>query len=276
MKRPRSSAYALAISLKPLLSRAGIMLLLSASLGLVVMGRTHTGALETMRTTLSDIATPVISVLARPVDTITSIGQWVSETRALREDNLRLASDNSRLRQWQAVATELSSENEKLRALLKFAPASKLAYTSARVAADAGSPYSRSVIITSGSEQGVEEDLAVVSDAGLVGRVVDTGRKTARVLLLTDMNSRIPVISEESRERAIAGGNNSDMLSLIYLPENSHLKVGEKIITSGDGGVLPPGLPVGVVAKVEKGAYAVKPFADSYRLEYVTVVNFGQ
>jgi rod shape-determining protein MreC len=117
--------------------------------------------------------------------------------------------------------------------------------------------------------------MAVVNDAGLAGRVVDVAKKTARVLLLTDINSRIPVISEASRERAIAGGNNSDTLTLIYLPENSKLKVGEKIITSGDGRVLPPGLPVGVVTKIEKGIATVKPFVDNYRLEYVSVIDFS-
>jgi len=275
VKRSRSSAYALAISLKPLFARAGIILLLSASLGLVMMSRTHTGILENVRNIISDGITPVINVLAKPVDTLSGIGRWVGEIATLREDNMHLKSDNARLLQWQAVATELSSENEKLRALLKFAPTSKSAYTSARVAVDTDSPYSRSVIITSGKEQGVAEDLAVVNDAGLVGRIVDTGKKTSRVLLLTDMNSRIPVISEDSRERSIAGGDNSDSLSLIYMPENSKLAVGEKIITSGDGGVLPPGLPVGVVTKIEKGVATVKPFVDGYHLEYVSVVDFS-
>lgn len=274
LRRSRSFARVMAITVKPLFARAGVILLLSAALGLMVMSHTQSGISQRARTIISDTVVPVISVLAKPVDAMTSAGHWVGEMVSLRKDNIRLTADNASLLKWQAAATELVAENEKLRALLKFAPVSKQVYTSARVAADTGSPYSRSVIITSGTQQNVQEDSAVINEAGLVGRVVDAGRKTSRVLLLTDMNSRIPVIAEESRERAIAGGNNSDMLSLIYLPENSRLKVGEKIITSGDGGVLPPGIPVGVVSKIEKGAATVKPFADSYRIDFVSVIDF--
>lgn len=275
MKRSRSTAHALALTVKPLLARAGVALLLSASVGLIVMSRTQAGIPQNLRTAISDTVVPVISVLAKPVDALTNAGHWVSDIVSLRKDNDQLRADNSRLQKWQAVATQLVSENEKLRGLLKFAPDPKQTFSSAHVAADTDSPYSRSVIITSGTNQNVQEDLAVVNEAGLVGRVVEVGKKTARVLLLTDMNSRIPVMSEESRERAIAGGNNSDTMSLIYLPDNSKLKVGERIITSGDGGVLPPGLPVGIVTKVEKGAVTVKPFADGYRLEDVTVIDFA-
>lgn len=275
MKRSRTSSHALALSLKPLFARAGIVLLLSASLGLIVMGRTHSTLPENVRSTISDSVIPVINVLAKPVDAITNVGHWVSDIMVVRQENIKLKSDNARLQQWQSVATELASENDKLRALLRFAPASHEAYTSARVAADSESPYSRSVIITSGSNQGVQEDLAVVNDAGLVGRIVDVGKKTSRVLLLTDINSRIPIISEESRERAIAGGNNGDTMTLLYGPEDSKLKVGEKIVTSGDGGMLAPGLPVGVVTKIEKGVATVKPFVDGYHLEYVSVVDLS-
>jgi rod shape-determining protein MreC len=108
----------------------------------------------------------------------------------------------------------------------------------------------------------------------MVGHVIDIGKKTTRVLLLTDINSRIPVMAETSREHGMAAGANSDTLSLLYLPENSKLQVGEKIVTSGDGALIPPGLPIGVVSKIEKGAVTIQPFADWYRLEYVSVINF--
>ncbi len=276
MKRhTRSSAITLALHLRPLIARVAILLLLSLSLGMVIVSRTPDNANHTLRTAIADVFVPVVGVLAKPADAFSALGEWVHETVILREENRVLKDQNTRLQQWQAVATELQSENGKLRALLKFAPTNKQAYTSARVAVDSASPYSRSALITSGADQGVEDDLAVINDSGLVGRVVEVGKKTSRILLLTDMNSRIPVLSETSRERSIAGGNNSDTLTLVYLPEDSKLKVGEKIVTSGDGGVLPPGLPVGVVTKIEKGMATVKPFVDWYHLEYVSVVDFS-
>jgi len=130
--------------------------------------------------------------------------------------------------QWQAVATELQSENDKLRSLMRFAPPGKPAYTSARIAADTGSPYSRSAIISSGADQNVQEDLAVINDSGLVGRIIEVGQETARVLLLTTSTRAFPSSPKTSRERAIAGGMGNDALSLLYLPEGSKLKWARK------------------------------------------------
>ena len=130
------------------------------------------------------------------------------------------------------------------------------------------------MLITSGTDNGVQQDSAVINDKGMVGRVIEVGDKTSRVLLLTDINSRIPVMAEGSREHGIVAGDDSDTLSLVYLPENSKLKVGEKIVTSSDGALLPPGLPIGVVTAIAKDKVTVKPFADWYRLEYVSVINF--
>ncbi len=275
MRRPHLSGIALSLSFRPLFARAAVVCLISLSLGFIIVSKTNENITHTVRMTIADTLVPVVNILAKPADAFSTLGDWVHEMMVLRDENRTLKAENNRLRQWQAVATEVQSENGKLRELLKFAPANKSAYTSARVAVDSASPYSHSALITSGSDQGVQEDLAVINDSGLVGRVVEVGKKTSRILLLTDMNSRIPVFSEDSRERAIAGGGNGDDLSLFYLPENSKIKVGEKIITSGDGGVLPPGLPVGVVIKIEKSTAIVKPFVDWYHLEYVSVVDFS-
>jgi rod shape-determining protein MreC len=266
---------ALTLNLRLVAGRMAILFLLALSLGLVLVGKSHQSLSHNVRMLITDTVTPVIQVLSAPTDAIQSAASWVSEMTSLREENHALKSQNARLQQWQAVATELQSENAKLRDLLRFAPPNRSAYSSARVAADPGSPYSRSAIITSGSDQSVHEDMAVINDGGLVGRVVEVGKRTARILLLSDMNSRIPILSETSRERAIAGGNGGDLLSLFYLPEGSKLTVGEKIVTSGDGGVLPPGLPVGVVVKIENKTAWVKPFVDWYHLEYVSVVDFS-
>ncbi len=275
MNRKRPSATAISVSLGPIAGRILVFLLITLSLALLIASKTHNANTGKLRMLIADATVPIVNLLAKPADAIAAGEHWVNEMMALRENNRVLTENNTRLLQWQSVAKELQSENDKLRALLKFAPVGKSAYTSARIAIDPGSPYVHSALITSGSNQGVQEDSAVINENGLVGRIVDVGKKTSRVLLLTDMNSRIPVVSETSRERAIAGGGNGDQLSLLYLPENSTITAGETIVTSGDGGVLPPGLPVGIVTKVEKGGVTVKPFVDWYHLEYVSIVDFS-
>lgn len=275
MKRTPKSSVAVAVQLKPLVGRLSLFLLTAGALALIIFGKTHDTLTRNLRMAIADTVAPVVGMLAKPLDTVEGFTSWVHEMATLHSENQRLLQDNQRLQQWQTVATELGVENDKLRSLLRFAPTGDTSFTTAHIAVDMGSPYSRSALITSGILQGVRDNMAVISDAGLVGRIQEAGRQTSRVLLLTDMNSRIPVMAEHSRERAIAGGTGGDGLTLMYLPENSKVRVGEKIVTSGDGRVLPAGLPVGIVTRIEKGVPVVQPFADYYHLEYVSVVDYG-
>lgn len=274
MRFSNSQTRVLSIARLPL-SRLAVGFLLIFALALLVVSKTNNNATRKFSTIVAETISPVISLLAKPVEAISATNNYIHEMMNLRENNRLLQSENARLKQSQIAALELKNENDKLRALLKFAPVGKSAYTSARVITDSSNAYSRSVLITAGEEQKIAEDSPVINESGLVGRVIDVGKKTARVLLLSDVNSRIPVVSEKSREHSIASGTNGDALSLLYTPETSNLKVGEKIVTSGDGGVLPPGLPVGIVTKIEKTGVTVKPFVDWYRLEFVSIVDFS-
>lgn len=276
MKHNRKSARAIAITVKPVASWVMVLVLCLLSVGIMFLNRSHNPIIEDARMAVTDTLAPVVQTLASPMESFNNLGAWVHDMAVLREENLKLRSDNARLLRWQSAATELASENDRLRTLLKFAPDAHASYITARVAVDGGSVYSHSVVINAGLLEGVEQDAAVVGENGLVGRIIGVGQKTARVLLLTDINSRIPVIAQTSRERAIAGGTGDDTLSLMYLPATSRIKVGEKIITSGDGAVLPPGLPVGVVTKVEKGMATIQTFIDWKSLEYVSVVDYSK
>ena len=256
------------------LSRLAIGFMLIVSLSFIVISKANNNITRQISIAVSEVVSPAISFLAKPVEAIAATNNFIHEMMNLRLENRALRLENNRLRQSQIVANELQVENNKLRSLLKFAPVGKSSYISARVVNDSSSPYSRSVLITAGIEEKIIEDSPVINENGLVGRVIDVGKKTARVLLLSDVNSRIPVMSETSREHAIASGTNGNYLSLLYTPDNTALKIGEKIITSGDGAVLPAGLPVGIVSKIEKGNITVKPFVNWNTLEFVSIVDF--
>jgi len=114
-----------------------------------------------------------------------------------------------------------------------------------------------------------------VSGAGLAGRVATVGYRSARILLITDINSRVPVLIESSRDRAILSGDNSGMPRLIFLPANASIKAGDRVVTSGHGGVFPPGLQVGQIVSSSDGVMRVKPNVSFDQLEFVRLIDFA-
>jgi rod shape-determining protein MreC len=192
----------------------------------------------------------------------------------MREENVRLKLENAQLVQWQSSAKQLEAENKALRKLLNVPLPAQSTYVSARIVGDAGGPYVHAALLAVGRAEGVAENQAVMTEAGLLGRIIEAGDHSARVLLLTDINSRVPVIGEESRERGILAGDNSGALSLHYLLADTKIRSGERLVTSGDGGVFPPGIPVGMVQSVEGHKISVTPLVDRSNLEYVRVIDF--
>jgi rod shape-determining protein MreC len=135
--------------------------------------------------------------------------------------------------------------------------------------------FVHSVLVNAGSQDGVARGQAVVTGVGLAGRIATAGTRSARALLITDLNSRIPVTVESSRERAILAGDNSPQPRLAFLPQNAAVAVGDRIVTSGHGGVFPPGVPVGIVSSIADGVVRVAPYVALDRLEHVRIVNYS-
>ena len=131
------------------------------------------------------------------------------------------------------------------------------------------------MLLNIGYQPGVGKGHAVVTGEGLVGRVESVGGRATRVLLISDLNSRIPVLIESTRTRAILAGNNSNRPSLIHLVSGATVSPGDRIVTSGHGGVFPVGLPVGLVDAVNEVSITVLPFVPRDRLEYVRILDFG-
>jgi rod shape-determining protein MreC len=143
------------------------------------------------------------------------------------------------------------------------------------VIASSGGAYLRNLLVDAGSADGVARGQAAVTGEGLVGRVYEVGVRTARILLITDLNSRIPVLVEGSRQRAILAGDNSGRPVLWYLDPAVPPQIGARIVTSGEGGVFPRGLPVGMVEAVGPGAPRVEPYVGPSRVEYVRIIDYG-
>ncbi len=248
-------------------------LLIGIACGLLLLGRAEQAVMERLRAGIVDFVAPIMTAIARPMAEIDDAVSRVVELGRLRRENAELREQNARLLRWQAAARALSSENERFRALLRFVPEPSAHLTAARVIADPGRVFVRSVIVAAGARAGLRKGHAAVTGDGLAGRVVSVGARSARVLLLTDLNSRIPVVVERSRERAILAGDNAPRPGLLFLREHAAVKEGDRIVTSGHGGVLPPGLPVGVVSAVGGGRFRVRLNADLSRLEFLRILH---
>jgi rod shape-determining protein MreC len=255
--------------------RLVVPFLILLSMTLIMLGKADILLLDRMRMAVADVAAPVLQAVEQPVSTVAAGVRRIEGLFEVYSDNDRLRQENARLLQWQEVARRLEAENAELRRLTKFKADEATHAVSAQVIANSGGAFARNVLINVGNRDGVARGQAAVTGEGLVGRISEVGDRAARVLLLTDLNSHIPVMLEGSRERAVLAGDNSDQPRLTYLPANVTPKLGDRIVTAGSGGVFPPGLPVGVVAAVDGGIVRIEPFAELARLEYVQVVDFG-
>jgi rod shape-determining protein MreC len=250
-------------------------LLILLSVAVIVLGKADQSVFESLRAKLTDDAAPALDALSRPLAAATAAVDRVRGVVTMYQDNLRLVQENERLLQWQQIALKLSTDNRELRGLLKTVPETAVSYVTARVIANSGGGYVRTVMVNAGSEQGLARGQAVVSGEGLTGRLTEVGSRAARVLLITDLNSRIPVIVESTRANAVLAGDNSPRPRLTFVGDRNALKIGERIVTSGEGGIFPPGLPVGVIAALDANGAAVEPFVELSQLGYVLVVDYG-
>jgi rod shape-determining protein MreC len=200
--------------------------------------------------------------------------EQVGELNAIRAENAALRADNERLLHWQLVARRLEAENDALREALRLVPDPSERFLTARVIGDQGGAFVRSVLVNAGRREGIAVGQAALASTGLAGRVAQAGQRSARVLLVTDMNSRIPVMVGSERARAVLAGDNSKQPSLAYLSPRARVNPGDRVLTSGHGGVFPPGLPVGIVAAVREGVVRVQPYIDGDRLEFLRLVDY--
>ena len=260
---------------KGLANRFGYLGLVLVAFALMLLGKADMVVMERVRASVSDAVAPVLEVLSRPVATFDRIVDEASALSSLRAENERLREENSRLIEWQASSRKLASENQQLKGLLNFAPGAEPGFISGRVISDSGGAFVHSILVAAGSRDGVTKGQAVITGDGLVGRVHGVGSRAGRVLLITDLNSRIPVVVEATRTRAILAGDNSDRPRLIHMAPGATVSPGDRIVTSGHGGAFPPGIPVGVVARTGDGGVTVKPYVHRDRLEYVRVVDYG-
>jgi rod shape-determining protein MreC len=221
------------------------------------------------------------SVLAPVGDVLSAPGRWTGAgVDAIRgyffavSENRELKGELRDMRQWRDVAFALKNENNRYRSLLGLKTDPPIPMVAARVVVDSRGPFADTRIANAGKEAGVRPGNPVMSEFGLVGRVIGVTTNASRVLMLTDVASRTPVMIDRTNARAILTGDGGPNPRLDYLRGQDPVREGDRILTSGDGGILPRGLPVGFAVKGLDGKWRVVMAADKGPIDFVRILLF--
>lgn len=264
----------------PLTWTAGAAVVVSALIALGVLlsdkreaaGR---GGYGRARNEFDEVVQPVANVLASPVRWAQGGADSVGGYFFAVSENKRLKARVAELERWRDAAIALKNVNSRYESLLQLKTEPAIPMVSARVVSDARGPFSNARLADAGTNEGVAEGFPVVSDHGAVGRIVGAAPEASRILLLTDADSRTPVVVDRSDARAILTGDGGSTPRLDYLRGGKDAaREGDVVLTSGDGGVFPRGLPVGAVTHDLRGAWRVRLYADRQSLDYVRVLTY--
>ena len=233
-----------------------------------------TGAYDAARHAVDAVESPVGAALSAPVrwtgdgvDYVRGYFFAVSENRQLKA---QLAQAHTTQDQLEAMRVE----NARLRAVLGIATNPPLPHIAAETISDSHGPFANTRLANAGADQGVTEGNPVISEHGLVGRIVGVSKRVSRVLLLTDAESRTPVLLVRTNGRAILSGDGGESPKLDYLRTAMGVKEGDRVLTSGDGGVFPRGLPVGTVVRGLDGGWHVALDSDAAPIDFVQILLF--
>lgn len=263
-----------ALPIREFSGRISLVFMISLAAALLLLGRAETYVFDRARQIVTDLAAPLLEVASRPVAAARRLIERTDEYAYVFDENERLRAENARLIAWKDAALKLESKIARFQALLNVQVDPGIEYVSGRVVSDNGGPFVETVIVNVGRKVGARSGQAVIDTDGLIGRIVATGEDASRVILLSDLNSRVPVVIEPAHYKAVLAGDNTDWPKLEYLAVSSSVSPGDRVVTSGDGGLIPPGIPVGLVIKTSDGNLRVELFADRDRLDYVRVLKY--
>ncbi|NND41057.1 MAG: rod shape-determining protein MreC [Silicimonas sp.] len=229
---------------------------------------------ERFRAQIVDAIVPNLEWALVPVTETVGLVKGFQSYAALQRQNRELRDELQRMKAWKEAALQLEQENAKLLDLNKVRLDPALTVVTGQVIADSGSPFRQSVLLNVGAARdGIKDGWAVTDGLGLVGRVAGVGRSSSRVLLLTDSASRVPVTIQPSGQRALLTGDNSALPVLDFIEAPEEVRPGDRVVSSGDGGVFPAGLLVGNVVLARDGRLRLRLTADYERLEFLRVLR---
>jgi rod shape-determining protein MreC len=255
------------------LKRLLIGVLLLCLVALFLLWRIDSPRVERFRAQVIDTVVPSFDWAMAPVTATVNILRDFQSYQRIYRQNQELRRELQQMKAWREAALQLEQENARLLDLNNVQLDPRLTYVTGVVMADSGSPFRQSVLLNVGGRDGIVDGWAAMDGLGLVGRISGVGDRTARVVLLTDTSSRIPVTVQPSGQRALLIGDNSAAPYVDFIETPDQVRPGDRILTSGDGGVFPAGLLVGQLTQDPGGRMRARLAADYERLEFLRVLR---
>lgn len=255
-----------------------LVIVLALAVVLVLLGKAQNSVFDRARARMMDWMAPALATVHAPA---AAFGRWVGsldEVFHVYQENLALKGEIARLRQWRDVAVVMEGRVKRYQALLHAVPDPGIRSVLAHVVGRADRPFLQTLILDGGTRNDIKPGQAVIDASGMIGRVYLAGQRTSWVILLTDLNSHVPVSvagAAGKEVRAMMNGDASAMPVLDTLSQVVSLHGGDAVISSGDGGLLPPGLAIGTVVATS-GGYRVALLADPAASEDVEVLAFSK
>jgi len=253
--------------------RFSLLALVVLSIIFIFVETVETKPLNYIRSFIKDTIYRGSLVVSLPSKSFSSFTNIISEHINVYSSYRELKKENKELKNNISKSDFLELENTQLRKLIEEQMSSPSNLLSARVMLDKQSPYLNSFIINIGSNKDIKNGMAALDGKNFIGRIVDVNFFSSRVLLVSDLNSKIPVITEPSARHGILSGHGKNKPTLEYLPENHNIQPGDKVYTSGKEGIFPTGIPIGEV-KIENGIIKVSLFSDLSQVSFINI-NMG-
>ena len=255
------------------LRRLVFAVLVLSLFGFFLLWRIDNPRVERFRAQVTNKVVPNMEWAMAPVTGFINVVRDFQSYQRIADQNTELRRELRQMQVWKEAALQLEQENARLLDLNNVQLDSRLTYITGVVLADSGSPFRQSVLLNIGAHDGIVEGWATMDGIGIVGRISGVAKNTARVILATDASSRIPAIIQPSGQTAIVAGDNSAAPPIDFLENPDLVRPGDRVVSSGDGGVFPAGLLIGQITADPGGRLRVRLSADYERLKFLRVLR---
>jgi rod shape-determining protein MreC len=224
--------------------------------------------------TIVEYSTPITRAICAPFNAMVDVFVNFQELMNIRKRNVSLMQENQKLKSLYIKSLNIHQENQEIKKVVNYAAPQSSQFVVAHLISKPHQIFSRSVFIDAGENHQIKEGNIVTGNNALVGRIDQVSGNRSRVLLATNINSRIPVLISGATIKGILAGNNSDLMEILYLEKDHPVKVGDMVFTSGDGDAIPAGILVGVITKTDQRHAYAKMIENVKNLDVVSIINY--